>query len=436
MHILWYEAEFICRYFLEYVNRSDGFLNVKRMEPVGDFRRLCEVVDQLEFLVVCDRSDRLFELLRRCPAVAKPISQTAETLFVRLVQSIPSRAEFHVLVPETATPPFHGLNVAFHTVAESDFGTALWKRTGSAEHLRQVEKRLKPIPAGFSEEGDFFRSLGLPWIPPELREGRREVDWAVADSLPNLITLEDLKGDLHTHTNRTDGVDDAKNMVLQAQRNGLEYITLTDHSKRVSQCNGMNEKQLLAQWQQFDTIQAAINEETEKAGLKPIQLIKGIEVDILESGEMDLADEVLAQAEWVVASLHFGYSQSKNRITRRILNAIENPNVCVIAHPTGRFLPGYPPLDADWDQVFTAAAQYGCFLELNSHPKRLDLNDLDCIRAKELGIKIVISSDAHSKEALSVTRYGIHQARRAGLQTDDVANTQSWSDVKKICRKK
>jgi len=326
--------------------------------------------------------------------------------------------------------------VVFHTVAESAFGTALWKRTGSSEHLRQMEKRLdKPVSVGFSEEANMFRSLGIPWIPPELREGRQEVDWAIADSLPNLISLEDLKGDLHSHSDRTDGHDTPKNMVLQAQKNGLEYIALTDHTARVFQCNGMNEKQLLDQWKQFDKIQVEVDEETEKAGLKPIRLIKGVEVDILESGKMDLADEVLAQADWVVASLHFGESQLKKQLTRRLLNAIENPNVCVIAHPTGRFLPNRPPIDVDWDQVFVAAAQYGCFLELNSHPKRLDLDDIHCVRAKELGIKIVISSDAHSKVTLTVTRFGIQQARRAGLQADDVANTRSWEELKKICRK-
>ncbi|MCL2120449.1 MAG: PHP domain-containing protein, partial [Planctomycetaceae bacterium] len=435
-HILWYEAELICRYFLEYVNRGDVSLNIKRMEPVGDFRRLCDTVGQLEFLIVCDRNDRLFDLLYRCPAVAKPISQTNDGLIVQLVRSIPPKTEFHVLVPETTTPPFHGINVHFHTVAESNFGTALWKRTGSAKHLRQMEKcSAEPFSSGFPEEVDFFHSLGLSWIPPELREGRQEVEWAIDHSLPDLIVLEDLKGDLHSHSDRTDGQDDLKSMAREAQKHGLEYIAVTDHTKRVAQCNGMNEKQLLRQWSQFDKIQAEIDKEAGEAALKPIRLLKGVEVDILESGEMDLADEVLAQADWVVASLHFGSSQPRSRLTRRMLNAIENPNVCVIAHPTGRFLPDYPPMDVDWEQVFAAAAQYGCFLELNSHPKRLDLDDAGCIRAKELGIKIVISSDAHSADALSVTRYGINQARRAGLQADDVANTRSWAELKNICRK-
>ena len=406
------------------------------MEPVGDFRRLCETVGRLEFLIVCDRSDKFFELLRRSPAVAKPISQSDDMLVVRLIESIPPRIGFHALVSSSATPPFYGMNTVFHTVAESDFGNTLWTRTGSSAHLRQMEVRLgKPIPTGFAEETDFFYQLGLPWIPPELREGRREVEWAMAGSLPKLIAHKDLKGDLHSHTDRTDGTDDPKSMVLEAQKNGLQYIALTDHTKRVAQCNGMNEKQLLGQWRQHDQIQSEVDNETQKNGLRPIQLLKGVEVDILESGEMDIADEVLAQADWVVASLHFEHEQSKKQLTRRMLNAIENPNVCVIAHPTGRFLPNHPPIDADWDQVFAAAAQYGCFLELNSHPKRLDLNDLNCIRAKELGIKIVISSDAHSKDALYVTRYGIHQARRGGLQAEDVANTRTWDELKKICRK-
>ncbi len=436
--ILWYEAELICRYFLDYLRRGEISPHIQRLEPVGDFRRLCETIGQLEFLAACDRPERLFEFLRHCPAVAEPISQTDKTLVVKLVQSIPARTGFHALVPDAATPPFHGIRIIFRTVAESDFGCALWQTTGSEEHLHQMKKRLgKDIPErGFSEETDFFHSLGIPWILPELREGRREVEWAQSDSLPRLITVEDLKGDLHSHTDWTDGLDEPKTMVQQAQKNGLEYFALTDHSKRVAQCNGLNEKQLLYQWSRYEQLQAEIDEETEKAGLKPIQLLKGVEVDILESGEMDLADEVLSRADWVVASLHFGHTQPKNRLTRRLLNAIENPNVSVIAHPTGRFLPGYPPFDADWEQVFAAAAQYGCFLELNSHPKRLDLSDTDCARAKELGIKIVISSDAHSKDALSLTRFGINQARRAGLRSEDVANTRSWPELQKIVRTK
>ena len=436
--ILWYEAELIYRYFVDYINRSDISLNVKRMEPVGDFRRLCDTVDQLELLILCDKPQKMFELLRRCPAIAESFSQTKETLHVQLVHSLPPRAEFHVLVPDVATPSFYGITAQFHTTTESDFGLKYWRTTGSSEHLRQMESRLtQPIPLDkTAEETDVFQTMGFPWIPPELREGRREIDWAVADSLPHLITAQDLKGDLHCHTDWTDGVDTPKDMLLEAQRKGLEFIALTDHSQRVAQCNGLTGKQLLHQWKIYEKLQTELDEESQAAGLPPIRLLKGVEVDILESAVLDIEDEVLEQADWVVASLHFGHTQPKRQLTKRLLVAIENPNVCVIAHPTGRFLPGHDPFDADWEQVFAAAAQHGCFLEINSHPKRLDLNDVHCMRAKELGVKLVISSDAHSKEALYVTRYGVNQARRAGLQADDVVNTKTWPEVMKLCRKK
>ncbi|MGL6195214.1 MAG: PHP domain-containing protein [Thermoguttaceae bacterium] len=246
----------------------------------------------------------------------------------------------------------------------------------------------------------------------------------------HLIERSDLVGDLHSHTNHTDGLCPMDEMAVVAQSLGLQYIAFTDHSKRAHMCNGLSERQLLKQWEDY----APLREEMAEQGFT---ILKGIEVDILEQGGLDIADEVLAQADWVVASLHFGRNQDKAQITRRLLDAIENPHVCVIGHPTGRYLPDYPAYDADWDLIFNAAAENGCFFELNSHPKRLDLSVENCERAKELGIKIVISSDSHNISALEYPRmYGIEHARKAGLTPDDVANTKPWPELKKLLRKK
>ena len=286
----------------------------------------------------------------------------------------------------------------------------------------------RPIPTtGFNDEMDFFESLELPWIPPEFRNGRGEVDSALANSLPKLVEIADLKGDLHCHTNWTDGNASIEEMVLAAKQKGLRYLVITDHSKRVSQCNGLDEKRLQEQWALIDKMRETLD------GSK-FTLLKGVEVDILEQGGLDLPDKILEQADWVVASLHFGQNQSRQQLTKRLLEAIENPNVCVIGHPTGRILPYTPPYDADWDAVFSAVACNGCFLELNSHPKRLDLSDEDCVKAKRHGVKIVISSDAHAPVALNLTQYGINQARRAGLTAADVANTLDWPQLKATLR--
>ncbi|MEX0611584.1 MAG: PHP domain-containing protein, partial [Pirellulales bacterium] len=261
----------------------------------------------------------------------------------------------------------------------------------------------------------------------EIREARQEFAWAAAGKLPDLIEVTDLKGDLHMHTTASDGKATLREMAVAAKQRGLAYIAITDHSPRVSMARGLNAERLREQWREIDRL---------KGEFDGLLVLKGIECDILEKGGMDLPDDVLAEADWVIASVHYGQQQSGRQITDRILGALENPYVSILAHPTGRLIGRREPYAVDLDAVFATAAKHGKFLELNANPARLDLDDVACAAARQHGIPIVISSDAHSTGGLDVLRYGVLQARRAGLTADDVANTRPWSKIKQLMRRR
>jgi DNA polymerase (family 10) len=227
--------------------------------------------------------------------------------------------------------------------------------------------------------------------------------------------LEDIIGDLHMHTTDSDGSNSLEEMVAAAKSRGLKYIAITDHSKRVSMARGLDGDRLLAQWEMIDRFNAKHP--------KGIRVLKGVECDILEAGPLDLADEVLSQANWVIASVHYGQKQSREQITDRITGALRNPHVDAIAHPTGRLIGNRPPYEVDMQAVFQAAVEHRKFLELNASPHRLDLNESHLMAAAAQGIPIVIDTDAHSTEGMEVMRFGITQARRAGLLKSQIVNT-------------
>jgi len=233
------------------------------------------------------------------------------------------------------------------------------------------------------------------------------------------------------HTTATDGEDTLAEMVRAAVARGLQYIAITDHGQRVTMARGLDKHRLLKQWDEIDRL----NESLAEDGRPPIVVLKGIEVDMLEKGGLDLPDDVLEKADWVVASLHYGQNQPRERITARIIEAIENPHVSVIGHPTGRLLNRRPPYDVDIEAVIAAAARTGTFLEINANPWRLDLNDHHAAAAKKAGVKIVISTDAHSTRGLDVMRCGVLQARRAGLEAGDVANTRTLAGLRKLMKR-
>jgi DNA polymerase (family 10) len=340
-----------------------------------------------------------------------------------------------------------GMQVDLRVVGPAAFGAAWQYFTGSKEHNIRVRSRAREhgwslneygfqpvdpdsraVPPPATTEPEIYRALGLAWIPPELREGRDELALAAEGKLPLLVEERDIRGDLHMHTTDTDGEDTLTDMVQGARQRGLEYIAITDHGQRVSMARGLDETRLLRQWERIDRL----NESLAAEGPASIVVLKGIEVDMLERGGLDLPDDVLARADWVVASLHYGQSQPRERITERILEAIRHPAVRVIGHPTGRLLNRRPAYDVDMEAVIAAAAESGTFLEINAHPSRLDLDDHHAAAARRAGVRMVISTDAHSVRGFGVMRCGVLQARRAGLTSADVVNTLGWGEFRRL----
>jgi DNA polymerase (family 10) len=323
----------------------------------------------------------------------------------------------------------HGLRIneygVFRTPANSKKAGQSPEPTDDADDVAFKDANSPLFVAGRTE-AEVYAALGLPWFPPEIREARQEFAWAAAGELPKLIELADLVGDLHMHTTASDGKASLRDMADAARQHGLRYIAITDHSPRVSMANGLNPQRLREQWREIDRL----NREWDN-----FQVLKGIECDILEKGGMDLPDDVLAEADWVIASVHYGQQQSRQQITERILGALENPHVSVLAHPTGRLIGRRDPYAVDLDQVFAVAARQGKMLEINANPARLDLDDIGCAAAKRQGVPVVINSDAHSPGGLNVLRYGVLQARRGGLTAADVANTRPWDELKRLLGK-
>ncbi|MGB7323776.1 MAG: DNA polymerase/3'-5' exonuclease PolX [Rubripirellula sp.] len=390
-----------------------GCSQITKMEWAGSYRRGRETVGDLDLLVVATDHQAVMNHLEAYVGYAQTIGRGDTKISIRVGKSF---------------------QVDMRVVAADQFGAALQYFTGSQAHNIHTRRLAKEQGLKINEygvfkvddetkvagetEADVYAAIGLPWIAPEIREDRREFEWAANGSLPELIEVSDVIGDLHMHTNATDGTATIREMADAAIARGLKYIAITDHSKRVSMAMGLDEKRLREQWKQIDEIRP------EYEGR--LILLKGIECDILEKGGMDLADDCLAEADWVLASIHYGQKQPRDQITDRILGAIENPHVTCIAHPTGRLINRRPPYDVDMDAVMAAAKSHGKLMELNANPARLDLNDLHLAAAKRAGIPIVISTDAHSIEGLDVMQYGIKQARRGGLTKDDVANTRPW----------
>ena len=374
------------------------------------------------------------------------------------VQSVMLRGDTKMSVRITGD-----VQVDLRVVRAASFGAALQYFTGYKEHNVLIRGRARDRGLSVNEYGVFpiaegekaaaardrtpkhggteeevYAAVGLPWIPPELREGREEIAWAEEGRLPTLITVDDIRGDLHMHTDATDGEDTLSGMVAAAIARGLDYIAITDHGQRVSMANGLNRTRLLKQWEEIDRFNESLREQARSEGRRSPRLtvLKGIEVDMLEKGGLDLPDEVLEQGDWVVASLHYGQSQPREKITARIIEAIENPHVQVIGHPTGRLINRRPPYDVDMEAVIEAAARTGTFLEINANPMRLDLDDVHAAAARRAGVKIVISTDAHSTRGLDLMRCGVMQARRAGLEAADVANTHTLAALRKLMHAK
>jgi len=335
----------------------------------------------------------------------------------------------------------NGMQVDLRCVPAESFGAALLYFTGSKNH--NIALRQRALDAGLKlneyglyrgdrriagdTEASVYEALGLPLIEPELRESRGEIEAALDHRLPDLITLDALKGDLHTHTRDSDGGDTLATMAQAARTRGWEYMAVTDHSSRLALAHGLDAGRLA---QQIDRIDA-LNER-----LRGFVVLKGIEVDILKDGRLDLPDATLAQLDVVVASVHSYFDLPREAQTDRIIRAMSNPHVTVIGHPTGRLIGEREPYEVDMDRLTTAAADLGCCLEINAQPERLDLNDLHAHMAQSKGVKFAISTDAHTVNSFQYIRYGIDQARRAWLTAADVINTRPLAELRKVLKRR
>lgn len=335
-----------------------------------------------------------------------------------------------------------GLQVDLRVVEEDSFGAALQYFTGSKSHnirLREMAMKLglkineygifrekDEKKLGGKKEEDIYQILGLPYIPPELREDRGEVEAAIEGRLPRLVELEDIKGDLHVHSKWSDGSHDFEKLIEEARKRGYKYIAITDHSKGLGIARGLSAERLIEEKKEID----AINKR-----LKGFRLIAGIEVDIRSDGRMDLPDDVLREMNIVVASIHSGFRQNREQLTKRLVSAMRNPYVTIIAHPTGRLIGERDSYDIDMDEILKVAKETGTAIEINAYPLRLDLNDTYAKMAKEMGIPIVISTDTHIANQFDYMAYGVSIARRGWLEKADVLNTMGYDSLRKALKK-
>jgi DNA polymerase (family 10) len=326
-------------------------------------------------------------------------------------------------------------------VPAASYGAALLYFTGSKAHNIAIRalgmKRGLKINeygvfrgtrrVGGREEADVFKAVGLPWIPPELREDQGEIDAARGGTLPDLVELDDIRGDLQMHTKYTDGHNTIAEMAAACRERGYEYLAITDHSKAVRVAGGLEASEFRQQFREIDRVQK---------GMRGITILKGVEVDILEDGRLDLDDRTLADFDLVVASVHSNFNMTKLAMTRRVLKAMRHPAVHVLGHPTSRLIGKREPYAIDMGEVIKAANGSGVMLEINAQPDRLDLSDLLARRARDAGVKLVINTDAHRVGELACIRYGVDQARRGWCRAADIANTLPLAQLRALLEKK
>ena len=399
-----------------YLSQSAG---VGRVAIAGSFRRMRETVGDLDILVTA----------------AAPAQVMQRFLAYAEVRQVLSRGETRASVVLRA-----GIQVDVRVVADECYGAALHYFTGSKAHNIAVRKLGQARGLKINEYGVFrgakriageteesvYAAVGLPYIPPELREDRGEIEAARAGALPRLVELDDLRGDLHVHTKASDGHASIGDMALAASARGLRYLAITEHSRRLRLAHGLDPRRLELQIEEIDRLNAE---------LSGIRVLKGIEVDILADGTLDLPDSVLSRLDLVVGAVHSDFHLSRERQTERILKAFEHPHLHILAHPTGRLIEQREPYDVDMLRIIRKAKARGRFLELNAHPERLDLLDTHCRMAKEEGVLVCINSDAHSALDFEHLRYGIGQARRGWLEKADVLNTRPLAELQRLLRR-
>jgi len=394
--------------------RARGFPEVS---VAGSLRRWRETIGDIDLLVGSDEPAGAMDAFTSYPKVLSVVSKGPTRSTVRLAD---------------------GTQVDLRVVPRSSYGAALQYFTGSKDH--NVAMRRLAIRQGFrlneyglfrrdgeervsgEDEDAIYRTLGLDPIPPELREGRGEIEAAERHRLPDLVRQEDVLGDLHVHTVMSDGRGTMRELAAEARRMGYQYIGLTDHSQSLRVANGLSVEDLLA----------SVEEARQLSGEMGIEVLRGAEVDILEDGSLDYPEEVLSQLDYVIGSVHSGFKMTRERMTERLLTALSCPELNILGHPSGRLIGRREGYQADMEAVMKEAARTGAVMEVNGLPERLDLNDLNCRKAKELGVRVALGTDAHSVEQLHGMRYAVHTARRGWLEKGDVINALPLEGLREL----
>jgi len=414
--LLLHEAETAANAIVAFLQASGG---ISQIEVAGSYRRRRETIGDLDILVTSGDSPKVMERFVSYGEVGEVVSQGETRSSVKLRS---------------------GLQVDLRAVEPAAYGAALQYFTGSKAHnveLRKVaqEQGYKLNEYGLFKgtrrvagktEAEIYARLGLDWMPPELREARGEIALAREHRLPRLVELADIRGDLQMHTSATDGKGTIAEMAEAARALKYDYIAITDHSKRVTMARGFDAKRLRQQWKAIDAWNASAHGFT---------ILKSVELDILETGKLDLPDDVLAEADYVVATIHYGLNQTERELTGRLVGAAQHRWIDAIGHPTGRLLGKRQPYPLDFDALARAAAAAGCLLELNGHPERMDLPDTLAAAAKQHGVRFVLSTDSHLPNNLPFMKYAVDLARRAWLEAGDIVNTRPLAEFRNALKR-
>jgi DNA polymerase (family 10) len=410
------DADAYVRPLLAYLKANPA---VTHLEVAGSYRRRRDTVGDIDILVASSRPGAVVKRFTSYPRV-KQVQAEGPTRSAVVLDC--------------------GLQVDLRVVPTASFGSALHYFTGSKPHNIAIRALGMKRGLKINEYGVFrgtrriggrteeqvFDAVGLPWIPPEIREARGEIEAAREGRLPRLIELSDIRGDLQVHTNATDGVHELAEMVEAARRRGYEYVAITDHTKAVRVAGGLSGGGFHRQFKAIERLQKKCS---------GITILKGAEVDILENGELDLDEATLAELDVVIVAVHSKFNLSRAAMTKRIIRALRHPHVQILAHGTGRLIGTREPYQVDFDQILKAAADHGVALEINAQPERLDLDDVQARAAHDAGVHLVIDTDAHRMEELAYMRYGVDQARRGWCEARHVLNTRPLAELRKALRR-